>query len=776
MPELVVAYLDGTEERFPLAGQDVFIGRDTQLLVSIPDSKISRRHARLFQRRGAWFIEDLGSVNGVLIDGVRITTAVACGAGQEMHIGDAVLRVVADAPKAPSHSAAGAGQRPGAAPAGSFSLKVSEGPLKGLNLQLQGTGPKVLGRDAQSDLIAADSSISRRHVRLTRQGGQVLVEDLGSSNGTFVNEERVQRGVLPPGGRLRLGQVTLVLHGAGEAAGALSEPKGTPKAAASRAQKPNRGLSRRSGKLGRKLVAGLGAAAVVVALAGGYVLLVGRPAKPVPKAAPTAQGDAAKAAKPRGTAPPQEAEDAAPARVPQPEPASRAEPDAPGPAPAATLRPQAAVGSPDERARPKMPAPPGRLARAWARLTGQGPSSLERSRARTLAALYNKALTQSRTAEREAALATVQQLLQQDALHEAGRTLQAQLLLRASETDALRRAQSAMQAGQALEALGIVSQALDRPYSPAAAERGPRPTGGKHLSAEGQELMALGDQAAVQLGQACGERAQAACMAQAWAPCIAQLACVLGYQPQATQARALLTLATDAVGSRAPEQAPAGSGPAAETLAQAQATVARYGSRYPQAALRQAVLVYSTGDIAAASQRLRPLTCPQCRVVGGDVRRVALGLPRAKQLRESGQHEAAHALYDDILKADGRLCPPPAPSVLHDLALEGKQAVYLLQGTAAFERGAYKEALAAFLAGRALGPTNDGLEGGIARLEHRAQDMLGSLRSTTGKNGARGSLPAAVCTHLHEVFEMTASTQEVHHEAEQLLERCPQRP
>lgn len=767
MPELVVAYLDGTEERYPLAGQDIFIGRDTQLLVSIPDSKISRRHARMFMRRGAWFIEDLGSVNGVLIDGVRISTAVACALGQEMHIGDAVLKLV------PSDAQPAAAARPSTAAAVAlpgWSLRVSEGALKGLNLKLQGPHAQVLGRDAQADLIVADSSISRRHARLTPDTGQVGVEDLGSSNGTFVNDERVQRGTMRPGDRLRLGNVTAVLHAAapargGPASASIRDDAKRPPAAKGKHIIPKgarlkvpKGLLRRAILITTLLVA-LVALGVVVS----RTVRSDGPAtgvKTTPKQGARKNPQAAHKQAPG----PETAAEADGAAVLAAAPAAPSEPEAQSSATAA-ISDDAATPAP-----PPNKAAQGRLARAWMQLVGKGPSSLERARTRSLAALYNKALAQSRTAEREAALTTVEELLRQDALHEGGRALQGQLLMRSGETEALRRAQSAMQAGQALEALSIVSQALDHPYDPGATERG----AAKPATQEAQELVALGDQAALQLGQACGERAQAACMAQAWAPCIVQLACVLGYQPQATQARALLTLATDAVRGKVATSAPEAEAAPQTPLGQAQATALKLSTRYPQAALRHAVLVYSTGDIAAASQRLRPLTCPQCRVVGGDVRRVALGLPRAKQLRESGQHEAAHALYTAILQADERLCPPPTASVLHDLAVEGKQAVYVLQGTAAFERGAYKEALAAYLEGRALGPKNDGLEGGIGRLAHRAQDMLGAIHGSMGKSANQKLLPAAVCTHLHEVHEMTDDSHPAHQQAAEMLQRCGQ--
>ena len=73
-------------------------------------------------------------------------------------------------------------------------------------------GSVVVGRHPQCDLVVPEDSVSRRHAQLEASGGYVVVSDLGSSNGTFVNGQRVQRRSLRNGDRLSFGSVDFVFQ------------------------------------------------------------------------------------------------------------------------------------------------------------------------------------------------------------------------------------------------------------------------------------------------------------------------------------------------------------------------------------------------------------------------------------------------------------------------------------------------------------------------------------------------------------------------------------
>lgn len=70
-------------------------------------------------------------------------------------------------------------------------------------------GPVVIGRSVDADFQISDSSISREHCRLFEEDGQYWVEDLQSTNGTWLNEARVDRSALRDGDHLRISQTVL---------------------------------------------------------------------------------------------------------------------------------------------------------------------------------------------------------------------------------------------------------------------------------------------------------------------------------------------------------------------------------------------------------------------------------------------------------------------------------------------------------------------------------------------------------------------------------------
>lgn len=92
-----------------------------------------------------------------------------------------------------------------------YQLIMRSGPTPGAAYTLEGD-QITIGRDSTNTITINDAEISRRHARLSFQGGKYVLEDLGSTNGTFVNGQRLAGPrVLKPGEVVSFGeQIVLV--------------------------------------------------------------------------------------------------------------------------------------------------------------------------------------------------------------------------------------------------------------------------------------------------------------------------------------------------------------------------------------------------------------------------------------------------------------------------------------------------------------------------------------------------------------------------------------
>ena len=87
------AILQAEGKRFVIAPTGALVGRSRECDVVLEDSNVSRNHARIaFTGEGAWTIEDLGSTNGVLVNGARIKGVHEIAAGDRVELGTVAAR------------------------------------------------------------------------------------------------------------------------------------------------------------------------------------------------------------------------------------------------------------------------------------------------------------------------------------------------------------------------------------------------------------------------------------------------------------------------------------------------------------------------------------------------------------------------------------------------------------------------------------------------------------------------------------------------------------
>jgi pSer/pThr/pTyr-binding forkhead associated (FHA) protein len=96
-----------------------------------------------------------------------------------------------------------------ALPPGSALLVVKRGPNAGSRFLLDRDTTSA-GRHPDSDIFLDDVTVSRRHAEFRREGGEFVVIDVGSLNGTYVNREPVDQAVLAGGDEVQIGKFRLV--------------------------------------------------------------------------------------------------------------------------------------------------------------------------------------------------------------------------------------------------------------------------------------------------------------------------------------------------------------------------------------------------------------------------------------------------------------------------------------------------------------------------------------------------------------------------------------
>ena len=177
------------------------IGRVDGNDVVLPSNSVSRSHARIFVANNKCYITDLGSANGVLVDGALIQDKTEIKNGSKIRIGEYTLYL-----EYKDQKEMNAGQDV-------LKTQIVSGNESGYKLVRVGDkfageefmlteASNSIGRTEDNYILLTEDSISRNHAKIVNVNLNYFVVDLGSSNGTFVNNKKIQGQVPLHGGDL----------------------------------------------------------------------------------------------------------------------------------------------------------------------------------------------------------------------------------------------------------------------------------------------------------------------------------------------------------------------------------------------------------------------------------------------------------------------------------------------------------------------------------------------------------------------------------------------
>lgn len=216
---------DGRDHSHPIIGV-VRIGRAPENDIVLADNYVSRQHCLLtLDAAGQLVIQDLGSTQGVYVNDQRLVRPMTLRPNDIIRVAGTLFQVryVPQAPPQPVPAMAPAGSRGahGAAPVYGAGRQEHGGPGAPPAWLEQATGERwhlgeetLIGRKEGNDIRPADRYLSRYHALIRLINGQYVLSDLGSANGTFINDHALYAPhTLRPGERVRFAQSEFVFGG-----------------------------------------------------------------------------------------------------------------------------------------------------------------------------------------------------------------------------------------------------------------------------------------------------------------------------------------------------------------------------------------------------------------------------------------------------------------------------------------------------------------------------------------------------------------------------------
>ena len=199
-----------------LEGATATIGRSSSNDIYVPEQHVSRQHAVINHRDGIFMITDMDSANGTFVNSERVTEPFPLMVGDEIILFVPALQFVS-ADETDLKRAAETGRliMP-KANKGQGCLIIANGPQEGQTISLM-LDEITIGRatsKATWEIGLQDPSVSRPHARLTHTVETWLLNDLGSSNGTLVNNTVVPENgrILEDGDTISLGSSQLIFR------------------------------------------------------------------------------------------------------------------------------------------------------------------------------------------------------------------------------------------------------------------------------------------------------------------------------------------------------------------------------------------------------------------------------------------------------------------------------------------------------------------------------------------------------------------------------------
>ncbi len=222
-------FKDNSQPLFPVTGNLCTLGRAPGNTLVLDTSTVDETHARLIQHDGRLFLQDNKSRVGCFVNGKKVKYK-ELKAGDIITIGNVHFDIVQmDESPLASTQVPTAPQRSAINTAADWRLVSDSSWLSGKVFELKDAGT-IIGRGKDCDIVIPGNHLSRNHAVIRKKGDHLVLKDLQSANGSFVNEIRVEgEQVVRAGDRIRFDVYSFRVQG--PASAEISNPTIQPLAA-----------------------------------------------------------------------------------------------------------------------------------------------------------------------------------------------------------------------------------------------------------------------------------------------------------------------------------------------------------------------------------------------------------------------------------------------------------------------------------------------------------------------------------------------------------------
>lgn len=209
---LKIRFKDGRGPEVRLEAPGKTIGKGGVNDIVIDEDGVNGFHADLKVDGDTVLISDVNTETGTLVNGQKISEAMPLAAGDTITIGGVDLEVgEEDANDTAAKTLVLSGTALAEIGAGGWSLIADSGPEKGQRIPI--SDRTEIGRALECDISILEPALSRKHAELEPLDDGLLLRDLGSVNGTFVNGEKIDEVRLKDQDVLQFGKIRFIVSG-----------------------------------------------------------------------------------------------------------------------------------------------------------------------------------------------------------------------------------------------------------------------------------------------------------------------------------------------------------------------------------------------------------------------------------------------------------------------------------------------------------------------------------------------------------------------------------